>query len=250
MERPLCSLLLIVNKEPVYRAFLESLKTQKGVCYEVIPIWNQNGEFSGARQAFAYGLKEAKGEYLVFCHPDLEFTEEDTLANILQHTEKLGDFGVVGVAGTPEKLKNGDRVILSGIVHGAEKKSAGQKIQEPVPVQTVDECLFIIKAETLKKIPFSQRQGWHLYAVEYCLQMLLAGKKNYVVPAQLWHKSDGKSLDWHYMEQLEDVIGDYGNAFSTINTTVKKWPTRGLKNKAYRRYYLGKQWLKRKLLQR
>ena len=61
--------------------------------------------------------------------------------------------------------------ILSNIVHGKNKSSAGDKIKKPEVVQTVDECMFFVQTDIIKKFPFSNINGWHMYAVELCLQL-------------------------------------------------------------------------------
>lgn len=84
--------------------------------------------------------------------------------------------GVAGVAG----YKQGNAwKILSNIVHGENKSRAGDKIEKPEMVQTVDECMFFVKADTIRRHPFSTTKGWHMYAVELCLQLLTDGYINY-----------------------------------------------------------------------
>lgn len=247
MERPLCSLLVIVNKEPVYRQLLNNLKTQQGVSYELIEIDNRENQYDSARAAFNAAARDAKGEYLVFLHPDVRFLDPLSLHDIMEQVKNLGTFGVAGIAGTPEWLERDQRVILSTILHGYKMYPAGRPVDVPTPIQTLDECMFIVQADWFAQSPFSDAPGWHLYCVEHCLQAIAAGRKNYVLPARVWHLSDGKSLDWKYIPQLEILIKKYKDMTPLINTTVGKWHTRGLGYRVFRRYFMTKQWFKAKL---
>ena len=109
MNVPLCSLLMIVNKEPIYQQFLANLRTQTDVSYELIEIDNRDNQYSSARAAFNDAVGRANGEYLVFLHPDIRFLDPTTLHDLMEQIKTLGDFGVAGVAGTPEYLVRMER---------------------------------------------------------------------------------------------------------------------------------------------
>lgn len=87
-------------------------------------------------------------------------------------------------------------------------------------------------------------RGGHLYAVEYCLDMLDVGKRNYVVPIEVWHKSDGVSLDYLYCDQVLKLLEKYKDKYKYINTTVKQWTTSLYGRKIYIPYYRIKQKIK------
>lgn len=243
------SLILVVNDMEAYKGFLENVKTQNGVIYEITPVYNiGNKKFESAREALAFGAKTATGKYLIFLHQDIRFETEDVLLTLLKYLESIPDFGVIGIAGTPKELVNGKRIILSTIKHGLYRESVGTTITKPTRVQTVDECFFIQSREYYNKVQFSPKEGWHLYAVEQCLRAEQDGLINYVVPADIWHLSNGKSLDPNYVIQLSMLCKEYENKYDYINTTVKKWKTKGFLSKIYRAYYYCKQIIKRKLV--
>ena len=73
---------------------------------------------------------------------------------------------------------------------------------------------------------------------------------NYVVPAEMWHMSDGKSLNPAYMKTLEIMIDRYGTYTDYFNTTVRQWKTTGVSATLYRKYYYLKQILKRILIRK
>lgn len=134
---------------------------------------------------------------------------------------------------------------MSNIYHGKEKTLAGVTISKTHEIETVDECFFLIKKDYFLKYNFSSEKGFHLYAVEYCLDCLENNLQNYVVPANIWHLSDGRSLGPDYVIQLKRLIKKKQNKFDLICTTVKAWKTKGVLAKAYLEYYYYKQIVKR-----
>lgn len=238
------SIIVIVNNEEIYHGFLENLNQQDFKDYELIAINNYNHEFNSATKAFNKYIKEAKNELLMFVHPDIRFLKTDSLSQIVQSVNELKEFGIVGVAGA-KKGENGERVIITNIVHGSKKEIAGYPLIKPEEVQTLDECLFLIRKDYLKKVKFKERDSWHLYAVEYCLNALSNGDKVYVIPANVWHMSNGKSLDYHYMLDLMTMAKEYRDQFQVLYTTVKKWTLKGISGYIYIRYYLLKQIVKK-----
>ena len=247
MKNPLISIITIVNNEKVYGEFKKSLDSQINISYELIKISNTHQEFLAARDAYNAAAKNAQGKFLVFCHPDIRFLHKYALYNITKSMSTLAEFGVVGVAGSPLELKAGNRIIISNILHGEQKSLVGQKITKPTEVQTVDECFFILSKQRWRTQPFSNENGWHLYAVEQCLLSNKNGLKNYVVPAELWHTSDGKSEDYHYYTYLRHLIKQYRSTVPLINTTVKMWPTQGIKSQLYISYWQLNRWVKKLL---
>lgn len=236
------SIVTIVNNNKTYNKFLENLEAQENVNYELIKIENINNVYPGARIAFNNVIEQINGRYIFFMHPDIRFLSGNALSEICMKLDQIADFGIIGVAGCPIELKNNKREIYTTILHGTSKKKAGISFENHVEVQTVDECLFILKKEVLKLYPFPNIDGWHLYAVEQCLLLKEKGFKNYVVPANLWHISDGKSLDANYVVQLKRILKKYSN-YKYINTTVRKWPT----SKVYMLIGVNLYYLKQKL---
>lgn len=241
------SIILIVNNLKMFEGFRINLHKQEGVQYEVFPVMNLNGEFSSARVAYNSVLNKCTGKYILFTHPDIRFRNSQVLSSINDQLCSLKRFGVAGAAGAAPRGEH-DRDIYSCMVHGDKKKSAGINIDTIKEVQTLDECFFIVDQKYMKTHIFPEVDGWHLYAVELCLDCIINGEKNYVIPISIWHISDGKSLDVQYVYQLERIINKYYNYFPVIYTTVKAWKTKGLLPKVYRKYYIVKQKIKRKLL--
>lgn len=240
------SIITIVNNLSVYQGFVNSLKDQTYKNYELLPVDNCGNQHISARALYNNQALKAKGKYILFTHPDIRFNTSNSLQeiiNVVNNIEK--PYGILGVAGAPDR--HGEkRVIYSTILQGKEKgDSAFKKIDVPVEVQTVDECFFIVKREEFLKHNFHKKNGWHLYAVELCLDAILRGEKNYVIPADIWHMSAGNSLDPNYVKQVKNLTKEYSKDFPYIYTTVKLWKTRGIDSKLYLEYYFLKQQIKK-----
>lgn len=238
------TIVCIVNNQQVFDDFKVNLSKQVDVFYQLLPLYNLDNSFSGARDAYNSCIDKIIGEYVVYIHPDIRFLHDNSLKKIYDYCLKIKEFGVIGIAGCSEKLRNDKRVIYSSIFHGENQVKAGEDIVEQCEVQTVDECLFVMQRELIKNIKFESKKGWHLYAVEQCLRCQRRGLKNYVIPADVWHLSDGKSLNPDYVLQLKELFVEFPE-YQNINTTVRKWSNKRAKDRLFLFYYYYKQKIKR-----
>lgn len=226
----LVSLITIVNNEKVYQNFCKNLVKQQGVNYELIKIQNDAQQYDSARRAYNKAASHAKGDLLVFLHPDIRFLDKLALHDIITQANQLTNWGVVGVAGSPNNDNENNRnYIVTTIVQDRQKENVGEKITRPTKVQTVDECLFIMKRDFWQAYPFSNITGWHFYAVEQSLVAIINGLDNYVIPARIWHLSPGSSENTQYIKIGREIVKRYGEHFKYINTTVEQWDTHGIR---------------------
>lgn len=226
----LVSLITIVNNEKIYQGFKKNLAQQREVNYELIKIQNDAHQYDSARLAYNKAAKHAKGELLIFLHPDIRFLDELALHDIIVQIKYLDNWGVVGIAGCPNNsYENNRNYIVTTLVQDQQKENVGERITDPTKVQTVDECFFVIRKSFLKEHPFSEITGWHFYAVEQSLVSLINGLNNYVVPARIWHLSPGSSENIQYIKIGQEIVKKYGKNFNYINTTVEQWNTHGIK---------------------
>ena len=239
------TIMTVWNDESMFRQLQENLAGQTGVEYVLLGIDNRGNPYPGIRQAFLDHLDQVDTSLVLFAHQDIRFLEAEDLAHFVAQVEKLENLGVAGVAGCPA---GSQWQLLSNIVHGKNRTPAGKTISAPQSVQSVDECLFAMRLSTLRKLPFTNRPGWHLYAVEQCIQSQQAGLTNYVVPAQLYHLSSGGSLDPSYLTMLTAMCKTYN--ISHLNTTVKQWQPGTFSGRCYISYYYLKQKMKRFLLKK
>ena len=191
----------------------------------MIKINNDDNQFTSARAAYNSVLESANGNYLVFVHPDMRFQDKNALHDALAQVVKIKNLGVAGVSGCPDKVHHHRSTLVTSIVHDNPPHRFGKLIDKITEVQTVDECFFVMKKSFCEAHPFSDIEGWHMYAVEQCLVALLNGRRNYVVPARMWHFSTGSSENWQYIQTGREIARRYGDYFPTISTTITTWET-------------------------
>ena len=237
-----CTIITVWNSQQMFQDLKDDLSRQQNVCYTLLDIDNRENRYDGIRKAFNDCICKVQTEYVLFLHQDIQFLHELSLHNFVSQLQDLGKFGVVGVAGCP---KGPDWKILSNILHGEEKAPAGEPVNSAAIIQSVDECMFAMPAEVLRKIPFSTLGGWHLYAVEQCIRSEKLGLNNYVIAADVYHLSSGGSLDPSYITALLQLKDAYFIEDGLLNTTVKQWDLATKKGLFYIRYYYWKQKCKR-----
>lgn len=211
------------NKEILDNYLLKSLKNQS-VEYEIILMDNTNGKYKSAAEALNKGGKNAKADYLMFVHQDIDLLSDTWLENSEKILNSLNNLGIAGVAGNPEDANN----VVTNIKHGEPPLPAGEvQIDIPVEVKTLDECLLIIPRQVFSKLHFDSSTcvGWHSYGVDYSLAAKKIGLTVYVLPVSLHHKSTGLPIDEEYFISLEKVRKKYKNDNRWINTTTGKWST-------------------------
>ena len=107
------------------------------------------------------------------------------------------------------------------------KRAGTTKIKDITRVQTLDECLFIIPNALFKKLQFNKElcDDWHLYAVDYCLEIMKIGFYVYVLPLSLYHRSSGFSISEKYYQTIKKMLHKYKHDYKWIYTTVGDWNT-------------------------
>lgn len=217
------SIVCVYNNEGILNKYLiNSLKSQTAD-YELILIDNTNNKFKSAASALNYGGRKAKGKYIIFAHQDMDLCYNQFLQDVNNYFAFISNLGIAGVAG-----KCNDKVI-SNIKHGKLHKSAGNfQIAEPCIVQTLDECLIIIPSDIFKLQEFDEEicDNWHLYAVDYCLNLVPLGLYPYVLPLNIYHRSYTVSLDDGYYNTLEKLLKKNKKTYNWINTTMGNWNTK------------------------
>ncbi len=127
------------NRKILDNNIMKSLEKQN-TDYELILIDNTENRFTKAADALNYGAKNAKGEFLMFLHQDIDLLSDTWLEDVEKVLFSLKDLGVAGVAGFPENVE--ENVMISNIKDGYPPEDVGVHIDKPTEVQTVDECLF------------------------------------------------------------------------------------------------------------
>jgi hypothetical protein len=236
------SIVCVYNDErAIGELLLKSLEKQT-VPYELIKINNTSKKFPSAAAALNNGGRDAKGDYIMFVHQDVELLSDTWLADVEQALGALPDLGIAGVAGTRDEtgiIGN----FFSGVPPG---RSWTTTIRSPEEVQTLDECLVIIPRKIFEKRQFDEKacDDWHLYAVDYSLGCRETGTRVFVLPMEVHHRSDGigakkspftlfifkfglsyTAYPREYYRALGNILKKHSST-RVIYTTCGRWDTR------------------------
>lgn len=217
------SVVSVINNRTIYEnMLLKSLKMQIGIDYEIIEIDNCNKQFDSLTTAWNYSVKKGRGEYFLFCHPDVCFVTENSLKEIVEKCIKINtkntSFLIFGGAGVKESGQG-----YMTFVHGESKIGGNDKNMIYEEVQTIDACCFLIKKEAFDIEMFSDYlTGFHMCIEDYCLKLKKYGYKVAVIPMNIWHLSTGTSLDYTYYRETSKVI-KYNKGLKVLNTTSFSW---------------------------
>lgn len=220
------SIITLINNKEIYEVNLHAtLNCQEGIDYEIITLYNiKNSAFSSLASAYNYAINKVKGEWLLFIHPDIQFLSKNSLYQIVEMAEKIRKeninahiFGLAGV----EKGKN-DGVITS-MVHGSDKAIAGRRILDKgayKKVQTIDACFMLVDRYAINKICFWERlSNYHWCIEEYCLNAERNHIDVFVIASDVWHISNGKSMNYIYYREAIKVAWRY-RGIDYINTST------------------------------
>lgn len=208
------------NQELLNDYLLKSLKNQS-VEYELILIDNRPQKLNSAAEALNNAAKNAKGEYIMFTHYDISFSDT-WLEEIENMLEKIDNLGIAGVAGKPDKGKLKGEVV-SNIKDGIPPIYTGIQTKSLKEVQTLDEVAVIVPRHIFNKFKFDEKLGgWHLYVVDYCLNLKKQGLGVFVLPVSLYHRSR-PSLKYDYFTILKKLLEKHKDDYNKIYTTCGTW---------------------------
>ena len=219
------TLVCCYNNREQYNEMLYSVKQQTEQC-EVIEIDNVNKTFSSCSKAFNAVIPEIKTPYVIFLHQDIIFEKNDSLYRIVEYIASTGENDIVGVAGAA----NGIKANISNILHGSDKELAGSlRVSGLKECDSVDECLFGGHTKHFIERPFNEIlcDGWHLYAVEMCLDALVNHNKVYVCDVEVYHKSRGK-IDLSFNAGFYRICKAYSGKLDYVHSTCAFSRTSGI----------------------
>lgn len=216
------SVVCIYNNEKIFNDFLlKSLNCQTSN-FELIGIDNTSNKFKSAAEALNYGGRKAKNKYIMFAHQDIRFLSDSWLEDTERFLKSITNLGIAGVAGMSESGNSNHERGRNIITHGdpSEIWSWGNRIQNPEIVQTLDECLVIVPTSIFSVLEFDEEtcNGWHLYAVDYCLTAKEMGFGVYALPMEIYHLSKGVKK-----KKLQSITGPFPNDYYvTLDKLIKK----------------------------
>lgn len=131
--------------------------------------------------------KRASGQYIIFCHQDIEilangFTQLNE--RITEITKLNLKWAVLSNCGA-KKVKEYALCVLEG--DGKDRNTKNF----PMEVYSVDEHFFLIKNNQELKFSEEKLEGYHLYGTDICLQAILHGYKCYAIEFKLKHYGSG-----------------------------------------------------------
>ncbi|MEM3049391.1 MAG: glycosyltransferase [Thermoplasmata archaeon] len=218
------SVICVCNDEDILRANLLRSLSNQDLEYEFIKVDNTSGEYTSAATGLNEGAAKAMGDLLMFAHQDIVLGGSDFLRKVSSLMSVLPRVGIAGVAGRFDR-----KGVLTNITHGDPPVPAGHiRIDKPEPVQTVDECLFVIPRTVFEQLKFDDGvcDDWHLYAVDYSLSVKRLGFEAYVLPLEAHHQSKGKSMTKRYYRTLSRVARKHAREHPWIHTSLGSWRTR------------------------
>lgn len=186
--------IIICSKTPFINPKLEkNIQETAGVVYELIITDNSKNEFS-IFSAYNSGITKSIYPNICFVHDDVLFKTKNWGTLVCRHLDEK-KVGIIGIAGGDLVTKVPAPWSVSGIAKNFiqsdsspkrrsdihfDQKSYGSINQEVVLLDGVWLCM---RRQILEKIWFDDItfDGFHVYDIDICLQVKMAGYKNFVV---------------------------------------------------------------------
>lgn len=178
-----CTFVVAVNNLRIFEDnFLASPCLAGLHSHEVIV---QSG-FRSASEAYNDGLDKARNELVIFVHQDVILTggwlgQLDYAIGRLEITDP--SWGVLGCYG--ETRDDGGH----GHVYSTGLGIIGKPFDEPVPVQTLDEIVLVLRKSSGLRFD-SDLPNFHFYGTDICLRAADRGRKSYAMSAFCIHNSN------------------------------------------------------------
>ena len=230
------SIVTIVNNDEVYdKCLLQSMKLERRLDIEFIPILNYNNKFT-ASVALNYGLAVAKGEYIIVCHQEVGIKPGtmDILDKLL-----TPEVMILGASGVDLSCKVSDvgtwggtvsKRLAVGTVYSSkiEDKPYWNGIKDLTKVHCVDECFFVIRKSISTKFD-NNFNGFHFYGVDFCLQARKQGYDVHAAGIPIIHYGEysGSMHNKTYWPLLRKLHGKWRTHFPELLTTHMHWDDLG-----------------------
>jgi len=141
--------------------------------------------FSSAAQAYNHALNNCTNNIVVFVHQDV-FLPGNWLSELSASLDFLAKndagWGVLGCWGHTQQGPGVGYVYTSG--HGVD----GQAFEHPMPVQTLDEIVLIVRKSSNLRFD-DHLPDFHFYGTDICMAAASKGQKCYAIPAFCVHNA-------------------------------------------------------------
>jgi len=237
--------------------FSESIEKTIGTKYELIVIDNSTGKYSIC-QAYNIGLDQARFDYVVFCHEDIEYLTPDWGSKLIAHlnTEHVGICGIAGgrlATHVPEEAWKGYDVSTCRWQGDGYNQNTLRFHKRPddYPLTRrsavcLDGSFLAMRADAARQVRFDNNlPGFHAYDIDICLNACSQGFINYVIyDIQIIHYSRGSITRTFYesiarvFDKWEEHLPLYANGLEgNLKRIVKK-------QELHRLHSLCKQWVR------
>ena len=217
------SLSIVFSTRKIDPQFIDHITSTVGIQnVEVVPYANP-GEYS-LTELYNRGLKASKYNTVVFIHDDIAFNHNNWGKALIKQFQNT-DYGILGVAGTTDLIKNDNRIaegwwaMGNRMVGRTRHEANGRRVDSfysnhysyPIQVVCLDGVFIAVDKSRIRK-KFDERfNGFHYYDISFTFANHLAGVKVGVIfDIDLTHKSVGKfNQQWHQNKLLFSNI--YGH---------------------------------------
>lgn len=220
------SICTLVTNHDEYRTMVKSFTArgfQSPVC-EFIHIDNTQGNKHDAYSGLNALLRVARGQYVIFCHQDIELIDDD-MAALDARIEEISridkNWAVLGNAGG---VRPGQLAIRITDMDGSDVRRGSF----PARVRSLDENFLLLRADANLGLS-RDLSGFHFYGTDLCIIAQTLGYSAYVIDFNLWHKgghSQQSSLeDIGFYKSQQAFIDKYRRAFSfrCLQTTCARF---------------------------
>lgn len=211
------SIVCCYNDKKILENFLLSSLNKQAKDYQLLLVDNTNNSFSSVAKAYNSVLSEINGDNVLFCHQDFAFKESNQLEEfeaILNNHKKA----VIGLCG----IDNNGKVYSNLLIKGKDEYITRNRVEEMMPVESVDECCFGMSKEWLDgngKFDEVVCDSWHLYATDYCFRTKLNGGEVLLLPDEGYHKdvkADRSEVTKEYLASLKKLRKKFKQDYKTI----------------------------------
>ena len=182
--------------------------------YEIVGVHDARSLCEGYNR----GMRQAKGELVVFSHDDIELLSDELGATLERH---LGTWDLIGVAGTTRMhamgwansgIRYARGVVTQKVADGYDVKFLGAPDLVNGGIQGMDGVFVAARRDVAEAIGFDAVtfDGWHGYDTDFTFRCHLAGYRLAVcLDIPLIHFSEGRvDDDWlRYAERFRQKHG-------------------------------------------
>ena len=141
--------------------------------------------FNSAAKAYNDAIDRAANDLIVFCHQDIVLPE----GWLSELNRAFDDLEVTdpqwGVLGSYGKTQDGRGW---GYVYSSGRDVIGEPLQQPVPVQTLDEIVLVLRKSSGLRFDDSLPH-FHFYGADICLRAARSGMRSYAVSTFCIHNT-------------------------------------------------------------